>query len=108
MASSSFTELTISAWITRKPTFQTPSKLDFVQLRCIANCMAQAGKQCVRNFHHLVFGTRREETGRMPELLAHACHGIREGGLCLGVPSSLTNRQLAVAILSALEVGLRF
>src|SRR4030095_16125470 len=41
--------------------------------------MAQAGKQCVRNFHHLVFGTRREEIGRMPELLAHGCNGIREG-----------------------------
>ena len=59
--------------------------------------MAQAGVQCVGNFHHLVFGMAGEEIGRVPELLAYGCNGIREGGLCLDVPGSLTTGELAVA-----------
>src|SRR5688500_3868015 len=59
--------------------------------------MAQAGKQCVGNFHHVVCRTRSEEIGRVPELLAYRCSGVRERGLCLDIPGSLTNRELAVA-----------
>jgi hypothetical protein len=57
--------------------------------------VAKAGKQGVGNFHYIVFGTRSEEIGWVPELLAHRCNGIGKGGLCLGIPGSLTDREVA-------------
>ena len=42
---------------------QSQTQLDFIQSRCIANCMAQAGKQCVRDSYDLVFGRRSEKIG---------------------------------------------
>ena len=59
--------------------------------------MAQAGKQRVRDFHHVVFGMGSEEIDRVPELLAHGCNGVGKSGVSLDVPGSLTNGELAVA-----------
>src|SRR4051812_46611597 len=77
--------------------FQTRSQFDFIHSRCITNGMAEAREQCVRDFHYVEFGMGCEEIGRMPELLAYRCNGIGEGGLCLGIPGSLANRELTVA-----------
>lgn len=67
--------------------YSSSTKLDFSRSGGVGKCVGKVLDQCTGDFYQLRVRRRCAKTALQPEIAAHDCECVSEGGLVLPVPS---------------------